>query len=166
MSPPTTRDPATAGLGSSARLISRTPVMFRCCCAPTSCGRSWLPTPDVTFIDSPAGRIVPGSLRASRQWNLPHELLDAAEITARFPNFTPHPEDIALYDPIAGFARPELTVRAHLEIAEKAGATLQFGEPVLDWNQSAAGVQVVTGRWSYTAGQFVICPGAWAPQVL
>src|ERR1700722_18796725 len=99
MSPPTTRDPATAGLGSSARLISRTPVMFRCCCAPTSCGRSWLPTPDVTFIDSPAGRIVPGSLRASRQWNLPHELLDAAEITARFPNFTPHPEDIALYDP-------------------------------------------------------------------
>jgi sarcosine oxidase len=88
------------------------------------------------------------------------------EITARFPNFTPHPEDIALYDPKAGFTRPELTVRAHLEIAEKAGATLQFGEPVLEWNHTPAGMRVITGRGSYTAEQLVICPGAWAPQVL
>ena len=118
------------------------------------------------FIGPPDCLTVSGSLRASRQWDLPHELLDAAEITTRFPNFTPDPEDIALYDAKAGFARPELTVRAHLEIAEKAGATLQFGEPVLDWNQTAAGMQVITGRGSYTAEQLVICPGAWGPQVL
>ena len=118
------------------------------------------------FIGPPDCQIVSGSLRASRQWDLPHELLDAAEITARFPNFTPHPKDIALYDAQAGFARPELTVRAHLEIAEKAGATLQFGEPVLHWNQTATGMRVVTGRGSYTAAQLMICPGAWAPQVL
>ncbi len=90
----------------------------------------------------------------------------AAEITARFRNFTPRPEDIALYYAKAGFARPELAVRAYLEIAEKAGATLQFGEPVLEWNQSRAGMRVITGRGSYTAGQLAICPGAWAPQVL
>src|SRR5271157_1701933 len=77
------------------------------------------------FIGPADCLIVSGSLRASRQWDLPHELLDAAEITARFPNFTPRPEDIALYDAKAGFARPELTVRAHLEIAEKAGATMR-----------------------------------------
>ena len=118
------------------------------------------------FIGPPDCLIVSGSLRASRQWDLPHEVLDAAEITARFPNFTTRPKDIALYDTKAGFARPEVTVRAHLEIAEKAGATLQFGEPVLDWNKTAAGMRVVTGRGSYTAGQLVICPGVWAPQVL
>jgi sarcosine oxidase len=118
------------------------------------------------FIGPPDCLTVSGSLRASRQWDLPYELLDAAEITARFPNFTPHPEDIALYDAKAGFARPELTVRAYLEIAEKAGATLQFGEPVLEWNQTPAGMQVITSRGSYTAEQLVICPGAWAPQVL
>jgi sarcosine oxidase len=118
------------------------------------------------FIGPPDCLIVSGSLRASRQWDLQLELLDAAEITARFPNFTPHPEDVALYDPKAGFARPELTVRVHLELAEKAGAILQFGEPVLDWNQTAKGMRVTTGRRFYTAGQLVICPGAWAPQVL
>src|SRR6516225_8349493 len=118
------------------------------------------------FIGPPDCLIVSGSQCASRRWNLPHELLDAAEITARFPNFTPHPEAIALYDAKAGFARPELAVRAHLEIAEKAGATLQFGEPVLHWNQTAKGIRVITGRGSYTAAQLMICPGAWAPQVL
>ena len=43
---------------------------------------------------------------------------------------------------------------------------MQFGEPVLDWNQTATGVRVTTGRGSYTAEQLVICPGPWAPQVL
>jgi len=118
------------------------------------------------FIGPPDCLTVAGSLRASRQWDLPHEVLDSTEITARFPNFTPDPGDIALYEAKAGFARPELTVRAHLELADKSGATLQFGEPVLDWNQAAAGVRVTTGRASYSAEQLVICPGPWAPQVL
>lgn len=118
------------------------------------------------FIGRPDCAIVSGSLRASRQWDLPHELLDTDEIMARFPNFTPHPDDVALYDPKAGFARPELTVRAHLEIAEKAGATLQFGEPMLDWTQIHSGLRVRTVRGSYTAEQLVSCPGAWAPQLL
>ena len=74
------------------------------------------------FIGPPDCLTVAGSLRASRQWDLPHEVLDATEITGRFPNFTPDPGDIALYEAKAGFARPELTVRAHLELAERSGA--------------------------------------------
>jgi sarcosine oxidase len=118
------------------------------------------------FIGPPDCVTVAGSLRASRQWDLPHQVLDAAEIAARFPNFTPQPGDIALYEPMSGFARPELTVRAHLELAENLGATLQFGEPVLDWDQTAAGVRVTTCRGSYAGEQLVVCPGPWAPQVL
>lgn len=118
------------------------------------------------FIGPPDSLTVAGSLRASRQWGLPHEVLDATEIRSRFPNFTPEPGDIALYEDKAGFARPELTVQAHLALAEQAGATLQFGEQVLDWAETAAGVTVRTERGTYSAGQLVICPGAWAPQVL
>jgi sarcosine oxidase len=118
------------------------------------------------FIGPPDCLTVSGSLRASRQWDLPHEMLDAAEITARFPNFTPHPEDVGLYEAKAGFARPERTVRAHLDLAEHAGATLRFREPVLDWSQAGDGVRVTTGGGCYTAEQLVIGPGAWAPQVL
>ena len=118
------------------------------------------------FLGPPDCVTVAGSLRASQQWGLAHQLLDAREIRSRFPNFTPNDGDIALYEAKAGFARPELTVQAHLALAENAGATLQFGEHVLEWAETAGGVTVRTARGAYTAGQLVICPGAWAPQLL
>ncbi|MDG4666562.1 N-methyl-L-tryptophan oxidase [Mycobacterium sp. 236(2023)] len=118
------------------------------------------------FIGPPDCLTVAGSLRASQEWNLPHDLLDGNEIRSRFPNFTPKPGDVALYEAKAGFARPELTVQAHLDLAEKAGATLRFGEEVLEWSETSGGVTVRTEAGTYTAGQVVICPGAWAPQLL
>ncbi|TFV59504.1 N-methyl-L-tryptophan oxidase [Mycobacterium sp. PS03-16] len=118
------------------------------------------------FIGPPDCLTVAGSLRASREWDLPHEVLDAAEIHARYPNFTPRPGDIALYEAKAGFARPELTVQAHLDLAERAGATLVFGETVTGWQETAEGVAVTTTGGTHTAGQLVICPGAWAPELL
>lgn len=118
------------------------------------------------FIGPPDCLTVAGSLRASREWGLPHDLLDEKEIRDRYPNFTPRDGDIALYEANAGFARPELTVQAHLGLAEKAGATLRFGEQVIEWSETAEGVRVRTAAGTYTAGQLVICPGAWAPQLL
>lgn len=109
---------------------------------------------------------VAGSLRTSREWDLPHEVLEAADIAARFPTLTPRPGDVALYEAKAGFVRPEMTVRAHLDLAERAGATLRFGEEVLDWAEAPAGVSVTTTRGTYSAGRLVICPGAWAPKLL
>lgn len=118
------------------------------------------------FMGAPDCLTVAGSLRASRQWDLPHEILDAEDIRSRFPTFTPRDGDIALYEAKAGFARPELTVQAHLDLAELAGADLHFAEPVLEWAETGATVTVRTGRGTYSAGQLVICPGAWAPQLL
>lgn len=109
---------------------------------------------------------VAGSIRASREWSLPHEILTAGEIKARFPNFAPSPHFVGLFEEQAGFARPERTVAAHLELAAKAGATLRYGEQVEDWAQTGDGVTVTTGHGTYSAGRLVICPGAWAPRLL
>ncbi|MCW2691112.1 MAG: glycine/D-amino acid oxidase, deaminating, partial [Mycobacterium sp.] len=118
------------------------------------------------FSGPPECLTVAGSLRAAQEWSLPHEVLEAGEIRARFPNFTPQTGDIAVYEAKAGFARPEMTVQAHIDLAERAGATLSFGEEVLEWTETADGVRVTTAEATYTAGQVVICPGAWAPQLL
>ena len=50
------------------------------------------------FLGPPDCVTVAGSLRASQQWGLAHQLLDAREIRSRFPNFTPNDGDIALYE--------------------------------------------------------------------
>ncbi|MGU3500645.1 N-methyl-L-tryptophan oxidase [Mycobacterium sp. C31M] len=118
------------------------------------------------FLGPPDCLTVAGSLRAAREWSLPHEMLDAAEIRHRYPTFTPAAGDVALFEANAGFARPEMTVQAHLDLAARAGATLQFGETVEHWIDGPTGVSVTTGSGTYTAGQLVICPGAWAPVLL
>lgn len=118
------------------------------------------------FIGSPDCLTVAGSRRAALEWSLEHEMLDAAEIRRRYPTITPGPDDVALYEAKAGFARPEMTVQAHIDLAAREGATLRFGEEVQRWSDGPNGVTVTTSAGTYTAGQLVICPGAWAPQLL
>jgi sarcosine oxidase len=109
---------------------------------------------------------VAGSRRSAEQWGLPHEMLDAAEIRRRFPTLTPSDGEVALYERNGGFLRPEATVSAHLNLAARHGADLRYGEPVLRWEAGGGGVRVVTGAQTYQAGHLVVCPGAWAPELL
>ncbi|MER7175069.1 N-methyl-L-tryptophan oxidase [Streptomyces mesophilus] len=114
----------------------------------------------------PDSRTVAGSLESARTWGLPHELLDAREIRRRFPTLNPADDEIGLYEARAGLLRPETTVTAQLRLAERAGAELHFEEPVIRWARDGDGVLVETAQGTYTAGQLVICPGAWAPRLL
>jgi sarcosine oxidase len=125
-------------------------------------GRDLITLTGGIMIGPPTSATVAGSRRSAQQWGLPHEMLDAADIRRRFPTLVPGATDVGLYEANAGFVRPEETVRAHLEGAERHGADLRFHEPVRSWN----GTGVVTDKGTYTAGHLVVCPGAWAPDLL
>ncbi|RSO08677.1 N-methyl-L-tryptophan oxidase [Streptomyces sp. WAC 06783] len=120
------------------------------------------------MLGRPESRTVAGSLRSARTWDLPHEMLDAREVRRRFPTLTPAAGEVALYEARAGFLRPENTVAAQLQLATQGGADLRFQEPVTRWEAlpGGRGVRVHTPEDAYTAGQLVICPGAWAPELL
>src|SRR3954469_23389424 len=118
------------------------------------------------YYGPPDSLTVAGSLRAAREWDLPHEVLDAAEVRRRFPTFDPADDEVAVFEEIAGFVRPEATVTAHLQLAAARGAELRFEEPALEWEADGDGVRVTTATGTHTADHVVICPGAWAPQVL
>ncbi|MET9158162.1 N-methyl-L-tryptophan oxidase [Streptomyces sp. BPPL-273] len=118
------------------------------------------------MVGRPDSRTVSGSLRSAREWDLPHEVLDAREIRRRFPTLAPRDDEVALYEAKAGLLRPENTVAAHLQLATRQGADLHFEEPVTRWEPYRDGVRVHTAEDTYTAGRLVICPGAWAPRLL
>lgn len=119
------------------------------------------------FLGREDSQTFAGSLRASQDWDLPHEVLDAADVRRRFPTLAPRPDEVALFEAKAGFVRPEATVAAHLQLAGRHGADLHFGEPVLRWEAlPSGGVRVLTGDGMYSADRLVICPGAWAPELL
>ncbi|WP_448627649.1 N-methyl-L-tryptophan oxidase [Geodermatophilus sp. URMC 64] len=119
------------------------------------------------YVGRPEVPTVAGALASAREHGLPHEVLDAAEIRRRFPTMTPADDEVALYEDVAGFVRPEAAVHAHLELAARAGAELRFEEPALGWTATpGGGVRVTTAAGSYEAAKLVVCPGAWAPRLL
>ena len=115
----------------------------------------------------PTSRTVSGSLASAQQWDLPHEMLSAADLRRRFPTLSPLDDEVALFEENAGFVRPEETVSAHISLALSSGADLRFNSPALSWaSLPSGGVEVVSPDGTFRAGQLVITPGPWAPQLL
>ena len=111
--------------------------------------------------------MVTGSRVAAVQDGLPHEVLDAEEIRSRFPTMHPADHAIGVYEPNAGYVRPEETVLAGLDLARRHGAVVHFDEPAAGWRVTpGGGVEVNTATARYGADRLVLTPGAWAPQLL
>ena len=104
-----------------------------------------------------------GALEAAQLHDLPHEVLDAAEMRHRHPAYAGFDASTrVVYQPDGGFLLAERTTLAHVNGAVAAGAQLHFREAVLGWEPLADGVRVVTGQAAYEADRLVVCAGAWA----
>jgi sarcosine oxidase len=120
------------------------------------------------MIGPESSRAYSGSLRSAAAHDLNYELIDAAEIRRRFPQFTPEPDTVALYERMGGVLYPEACINAFVRMAATRGAELHFEEPVLEWSAAASGdrVRVTTERGSYEAERLIISAGAYAPKLL
>ena len=103
---------------------------------------------------------------AAEAFGISHERLDGAQIAERFPQFHTLGDEIAYYEPGAGFVIPEACVEAQLRLAERHGATLHFGETVVRLDADTGGTQVETSRGTYRAGTTIVCAGPWLPQLV
>jgi sarcosine oxidase len=101
------------------------------------------------------------TIACANRYGVPHERLDAAEVTARFPQFRLDGDESAYYEPGAGFVRPESCVDAQLTVAERLGAEVRRDERVLAIESNAGIVRVRTDRDVYEAPRAVLAVGAW-----
>jgi sarcosine oxidase len=106
------------------------------------------------------------TLAAARRFGIAHEVLDAAAIRGRFPQFDVRDDEHAYYEPDAGYLRPEACVRANLALAARAGAELRLNEPVRAIAQDGAGVRVSTEQAAYTAAQAIVTVGAGVAELV
>lgn len=115
-------------------------------------------------VGRPDHSVIDGGMRSAREAGVAYEVLEPAEVRRRFPPFAPEAGTIGVYEPSAGFLRPETAVRAYLDQAARQGAELHFGEPVLRWEARSGGdgVRVVSAAGSYEASRLVVTPGPWA----
>lgn len=118
------------------------------------------------FLGRPDSRIFAGSLATARDWDVPHDVLDAAEVSARWPAVRPPPGTAALFEPEAGVVGPERAVLAHLRLARRAGAELRHGHPLLRWTAVGDHLLLQTPAGHIEVGALVLAPGRWAPELL
>jgi sarcosine oxidase len=113
---------------------------------------------------------VPGffdrTVAVARKHGIRHDLLDAAQIRARFPQFAIRDNEKGYYEHEAGFLRPAACVSAQLGLAQKHGAAIRRDEQVLRFFPDGGGVRVETDRGSYDANRLVVAAGPWLAGLL
>jgi sarcosine oxidase len=125
------------------------------------CGKTILTVTGVLEMGYPGSPIVEGSLEASRQHDLDHEVLSAAEINRRFPAFQLPLDWVGLFQPEGGFLRPELAIRQLVQQAQKHGAEVRAQARVLAIEPFSAGIRVRTEAGEIEAGSVIVATGAW-----
>ncbi len=118
------------------------------------------------MIGPPESTLVRGAHDSARLHHLSYEVLSAAEIHRRFPALCPDEEMIAVWESRAGILSPEQCVEAHLELAKRHGALLQFGETVTSWEGQGTGVRVVTSQGQYQADRLILSAGPWITRLV
>ena len=103
------------------------------------------------------------TIDAARHHGIVHELLDAAAIRERFPQFAVDDDVLGYYEPEAGVLRPEACIAAQLDEARRLRARLVTSERVVAIEAASGGVAVRTERGRYAAARAVVTAGAWVP---
>ncbi|WP_429610693.1 N-methyl-L-tryptophan oxidase [Variovorax sp. W2I14] len=108
------------------------------------------------------------TIACAERFGIAHEVLDAAGIRARFPQFVLQGDEIGYHERDAGFVRPEAAIGAQLAVARASGAQTRTGERVQSVEPVGNGdtVRVRTETASFTADRVVIAAGAWLPEFL
>jgi sarcosine oxidase len=90
-----------------------------------------------------------------------HELIDAPEITRRFPQINPPEDAIGFYQPDYAMLPADTCLRLLAAGARAAGGDLREHEPVLAVAPTGDGVEVRTAGATYRASRVVLALGSW-----
>jgi sarcosine oxidase len=106
------------------------------------------------------------TLRSINEFDLPHQILDAAELRVRYPQFHVEDDDIGILDELGGAMRSELAVAAATDQALVRGAVIHYDTTVLALEPGNDGVRVVTSRGEVMADRVVVSAGPWTTRLL
>lgn len=112
------------------------------------------------LIGHPLGDLVTAGLARSREHGLRCELIHSGAMARRYPQHVLALEEMAVREELAGMLRPEASIAAASEVAERRGATLLVDTHVSSLTATGTGVAVETSRGTFTADRAVVAVGA------
>ncbi|MFT4051988.1 MAG: N-methyl-L-tryptophan oxidase [Microbacterium sp.] len=104
--------------------------------------------------------------RSATDDDLPHEILDAAALRERYPQFHVEDDDLGVLDLLGGAMHPEAAVLAAQEQALAHGARIVAGAEVAGLETTDAGVSVRTADDEIHASRAIVTAGPWTTRLL
>lgn len=129
-------------------------------------GRSLLHRCGLLLAGTPDSRLLCGVRAAAAQHRLDLEELLQTDVERRFPGVALRPDQVAMFEPGAGYLLVEDCVRAQARLAAQLGAILRFDEPVRRWHADDDAIRVHTDRGVYSAERLILTAGAWSQDLL
>ncbi|MBI6767492.1 N-methyl-L-tryptophan oxidase [Pseudomonas syringae] len=107
------------------------------------------------------------TIALARAYGVRHEVLAAAAIRERFPQFAPVLDSaIGYFEPEGGFVRPERCIAVQLKLARQHGARLLTHETVTQLQAHGDQVRITTDKGSIIADKVVVSAGMWSADLL
>jgi sarcosine oxidase len=115
-----------------------------------------------------SGATFRGALHAAELHDIPHEVLDRAELRRRHPAYAGFDASTrVVWQPDGGFLLAERTILAHVNGATAVGADLRFATPVTAWEPMRdGGVLVRTDHDTFEADRLVVAAGPWTRKLV
>jgi sarcosine oxidase len=110
--------------------------------------------------------ILKASRSSAEHHGVPIEWLDPDRMRDRFPQFSSESEWSGLLEPGGGILDPEAGVRAHLDAARRAGASIQRPVRVVSVDGDDDSAVVRTDREEIRTRRLIIAAGAWTASLL
>ncbi len=103
---------------------------------------------------------------SAQQYNLPVDILNAAQVREKWPVFTVPDNYIGVFEPQSGYLRSELAIKTLIKAVTEAGCGILFNCPVTAIEPLDNGVDVVTIDGTYSARKVVVTTGTWVKELL
>lgn len=118
------------------------------------------------YAGKPDNEMLKGIKLAASVYNIELERPGYAEVKKRFPQFNFPDAFEIIFEPDAGFVRPEKAIILYTEQARKREAIIHSNEKVLNWKTEGESVIVFTDKNVYHSKKLVITAGAWSGKMI
>jgi sarcosine oxidase len=121
----------------------------------------------VLSVGEESSEIISGTKHSAGHHGLRLETLTQRQVRERYPTLRLLPNEVALFEPDGGVLDPERAVRAHLDLAKKAGAELRFQVSMRGWEATANGVTIQLGDGTELfARRLILSLGPWFKEIM
>lgn len=118
------------------------------------------------MVGQPDSDLITGVKAAVAAHGLPHEVLDPETMAARYPQHVLTGSEVAVFEPQAGFLRPERAISTMALAAVAAGAHVGYETTVIAVEPADDHVVVRHAAGVLRAGHVVVCAGAWTGRLV